>query len=46
MQIKWMSRTLLAASALVIALQTGRTANNNGMNQVYAEKAVVSFAGG
>jgi outer membrane protein assembly factor BamB len=46
MQNKLMSRTVLAASVLLIALQTGLTANNSGMSQVHAEKPVVSFGGG
>ncbi|MDQ8737688.1 PQQ-binding-like beta-propeller repeat protein [Paenibacillus sp. LHD-38] len=43
MQRKLMFRTILTASALLIAIHIGQTADNIGMSQVYAENPVISF---
>ncbi|CAM4489638.1 PQQ-binding-like beta-propeller repeat protein [Paenibacillus endophyticus] len=46
MRRKTILRTTLAASALLVALQIGQSADNRGISQVYAEKPVVSFGTG
>lgn len=46
MRRKAILRTTLAASALLIALQIGQSADNSSISQVYAEKPVVSFGTG
>ncbi|MEV5027731.1 PQQ-binding-like beta-propeller repeat protein [Paenibacillus sp. LPE1-1-1.1] len=43
MRRKLMLRTILTASALLVAIQIGQTADNIGISQVYAEKPVISF---
>lgn len=43
MQRKSMFRTIFTASALLIAIQIGQTADNIGMSHVHAENPVISF---